>query len=212
MDIVLIFVLILINGLFAMSEIAVVSSRKSRLQNLADDGSLGAQAALSLHQEPASFFSTIQVGITSVGILSGAIGEAAVADPLSAWFAGIPLLAPYARTIALTITVVGLTYVSVVVGELVPKRLAMLAPEGIASLIARPMIVLARITHPLVVILSSSCTTILRLLGTRPKEEQPVTNDEINVLMEQGAEAGVFRWRAGLPTCRGRFPSAPDRC
>ena len=192
MDIVLIFVLILINGLFAMSEIAVVSSRKSRLQNLADDGSLGAQAALSLHQEPASFFSTIQVGITSVGILSGAIGEAAVADPLSAWLAGIPLLAPYARTIALTITVVGLTYVSVVVGELVPKRLAMLAPEGIASLIARPMIVLARITHPLVVILSSSCTTILRLLGTRPKEEQPVTNDEINVLMEQGAEAGVF--------------------
>ena len=192
MDIALIFVLILVNGLFAMSEIAVVSSRKSRLQNLADDGSLGAQAALSLHQEPSSFFSTIQVGITSVGILSGAIGEAAVADPLAAWFAGIPLLEPYAKTLALTITVVGLTYFSVVVGELVPKRLAMLAPEGIASLIARPMIVLARITHPLVVILSSSCTAILRLLGARAKEEQSVTNDEINVLMEQGAEAGVF--------------------
>ena len=192
MDIALIFVLILVNGLFAMSEIAVVSSRKSRLQNLADDGSLGAQAALSLHQEPSSFFSTIQVGITSVGILSGAIGEAAVADPLAAWFAGIPLLEPYAKTLALTITVVGLTYFSVVIGELVPKRLAMLAPEGIASLIARPMIVLARITHPLVVILSSSCTAILRLLGARAKEEQSVTNDEINVLMEQGAEAGVF--------------------
>ncbi len=192
MDIVLIFVLILVNGLFAMSEIAVVSSRKSRLQNLADDGSLGAKAALDLHQEPSSFFSTIQVGITSVGILSGAIGEAAIADPLAEWFAGIPLLAPYAKTVALTITVVCLTYISVVVGELVPKRLAMLAPEGIASLIARPMIVLARITHPLVVILSSSCSAILRLLGARTKEEQPVTNDEINVLMEQGAEAGVF--------------------
>lgn len=192
MDIALIFVLILINGLFAMSEIAVVSSRKSRLQSLADDGSLGAKAALALHQEPSSFFSTIQVGITSVGILSGAIGEAAVADPLALWLAGIPLLEPYAKTVALTITVVGLTYFSVVVGELVPKRLAMLAPEGIASLIARPMMVLAQVTHPLVVVLSTSCSAILRLLGARAKEEQPVTNDEINVLMEQGAEAGVF--------------------
>jgi len=192
MDLALIFLLILINGLFAMSEIAVVSSRKSRLQNLADDGSLGAQAALSLHQEPSSFFSTIQVGITSVGILSGAIGEAAVADPLAQWFGEIPLLAPYARTMALSITVIGLTYFSVVVGELVPKRLAMLAPEGIASLIARPMIMLARISHPLVVILSGSCSAVLRLIGARPKEEQPVTNDEINGLMEQGAEAGVF--------------------
>lgn len=192
MDLALIFVLILVNGLFAMSEIAVVSSRKSRLQNLADDGSLGARAALSLHQEPASFFSTIQVGITVVGILSGAIGEAAVADPLAAWLAGFPLLAPYARPVALTITVVCLTYFSVVVGELVPKRLAMLAPEGIASLIARPMILLARLSHPLVVILSGSCSAILRLLGARPKEDQSVTNDEIKVLMEQGAEAGVF--------------------
>lgn len=192
MDIALIFLLILINGLFAMSEIAVVSSRKARLQNLADDGSLGAEAALSLHQEPASFFSTIQVGITSVGILSGAIGEAAVADPLAAWLGGIPLLAPYAKGVALTITVVCLTYFSVVVGELVPKRLAMLAPEGIASLIARPMIVLARITHPLVVILSGSSAAILRLMGARSKDDPPVTDDEINVLMEQGAEAGVF--------------------
>lgn len=192
MDILLIFMLILLNGVFAMSEIAIVSSRKSRLQNLAEDGSLGAKAALSLHQEPASFFSTIQVGITSVGILSGAIGEAAIADPLAAWFSNIPLLAPYATAMALTITVVGLTYFSVVVGELVPKQLAMLAPEGIAGLIARPMIVLARITHPLVVILSGSCAAILRLLGAKRKEETPVTDDEIKVLMEQGAEAGVF--------------------
>jgi len=192
MDIVLIFLLILLNGVFAMSEIAVVSSRKARLQNLADDGSPGAQSALSLHQNPANFFSTIQVGITSIGILSGAIGEAAVADPLAVWLSGIPFLAEHAKVIALTITVVGLTYFSVVIGELVPKRLALLAPEGIASLISRPMIILARITHPLVVILSGSCTTILKLLGARSKEESPVTNDEINVLMEQGAEAGVF--------------------
>lgn len=192
MDIALIFLLILLNGVFAMSEIAIVSSRKSRLQNLADDGSLGAKAALSLHREPASFFSTIQVGITSVGILSGAIGEAAVADPLADWLSGIPLLAPYATGVALTITVISLTYFSVVIGELVPKQLAMLAPEGIAGLIARPMIVLARIAHPLVVILSGSCSAILKLLGARRKEESPVTDDEIKGLMEQGAEAGVF--------------------
>ena len=192
MDIVLILLLILLNGVFAMSEIAVVSSRKSRLQNLADDGSLGAEAALSLHQEPSSFLSTIQVGITLVGILSGAIGEAAVADPLAAWIARIPLFEPYAKAVALTITVIGLTYFSVVVGELVPKRLALLAPEGIASLMARPMMVLARVTHPLVVVLSGSCSMILRVLGARRKDEPPVTDDEIKVLMEQGAEAGVF--------------------
>ncbi|MBI4741892.1 MAG: HlyC/CorC family transporter [Betaproteobacteria bacterium] len=192
MDLALLILLVLINGVFAMSEIAVVSSRKSRLQNLADDGSLGAGAALSLHQEPASFLSTIQVGITSVGILSGAIGEAALADPLAVWLAGAGFLAPYEKSIALTITVVGLTYFSVVVGELVPKRLAMLAPEGIASLVSRPMIVLARISHPLVVVLSGSCSAILKLLGTKQREESPVTDDEIKVLMEQGAEAGVF--------------------
>ena len=192
MDLLLIVLLILLNGVFAMSEMAVVSSRKARLQNLSDDGSLGAEAALKLHQEPSSFLSTIQVGITLVGILSGAIGEAALADPLSEWLGSFSFMEPYARGVALTITVVTLTYFSVVVGELVPKRLALLAPEGIASLMSRPMMILARITHPLVVVLSGSCTVILRLLGARRREEPPVTDDEIKVLMEQGAEAGVF--------------------
>ena len=192
MDLLLILLLILLNGVFAMSEIAVVSSRKSRLQNLADDGSLGAKAALSLHQEPSSFLSTIQVGITSVGILAGAIGETTLADPLAAWITEFTPLGAYAKAIALTITVILLTYFSVVIGELVPKRLALLAPEGIAALIARPMMLLARVTHPLVVILSGSSAAVLRLLGARRKEEPPVTDDEIKVLMEQGAEAGVF--------------------
>jgi putative hemolysin len=192
MDIVLLLLLILLNGVFAMSEMAVVSSRKSRLQNLADDGSPGAGSALILHQEPSGFLSTIQVGITSVGILSGAIGEAALADPLAAWLGSFATIEPYARAVALTLTVIGLTYFSVVVGELVPKRLALLAPEGIATLIARPMMILARLAHPLVMVLSGSSATILRLLGARRKEEPPVTDDEIKVLMEQGAEAGVF--------------------
>ncbi len=115
-----------------------------------------------------------------------------MADPLTVWLTGIPLLAEYANAIALTITVALLTYFSVVIGELVPKRLALLAPEGIASLIARPMIVLARISHPLVFVLSYSSAAMLRILGARSKEDAPVTHDEINVLMEQGAEAGVF--------------------
>jgi putative hemolysin len=192
MDIALLLLLILINGVFAMSEIAVVSSRKARLQRLADDGSPGAQSALVLHNEPSNFLSTIQVGITSIGILSGAIGESALADPLAAWLGGIALIAPYAKAIALTIVVIVLTYVTVVVGELVPKRLGLLAPEGIASLIARPMNLLSRLTRPLVLLLSSSSSFVLRILGARRKDEPPVTDEEINVLMEQGAEAGVF--------------------
>jgi putative hemolysin len=192
MDIALLLFLILLNGVFAMSEIAVVSSRKARLQRLADDGSPGAHSALVLHSEPSNFLSTIQVGITSIGILSGAIGEAALADPLAAWLSGFDLAESYAKGIALTVVVLGLTYFSVVVGELVPKRLGLLAPEGIASLISRPMNLLSRFTRPVVWLLSSSSSVLLRLMGARRKEESPVTDDEINVLMGQGAEAGVF--------------------
>lgn len=192
MDIALLLFLILLNGVFAMSEIAVISSRKARLQRLAEDGSPGAHSALALHNEPSNFLSTIQVGITSVGILSGAIGETALADPLAAWISQFALVEPYAKAIALTIVVLGLTYFSVVVGELVPKRLGLLAPEGIASLIARPMNMMSRISKPVVWLLSTSSSLLLRLLGARRKEEPPVTDDEINVLMVQGAQAGVF--------------------
>ena len=192
MDIFLLLLLILLNGVLAMSEIADVSSRKSRLQKLADDGSPGAKSALELSNEPSGFLSTVQVGITTVGILSGAIGENALADPLTNWLSGYSLLEPYARGFSLTLVVIGLTYFSVVVGELVPKRLGLLAPETIAALIATPMNVLARVTRPLVWLLSSSSSLLLRLLGARHRGDPPVTDDEINVLMEQGAEAGVF--------------------
>lgn len=192
MDIFLLLLLILLNGLLAMSEIAVVSARKSRLQKLADDGSLGAKTALDLSNEPSAFLSTIQVGITTVGILSGAIGENALADPLSEWLSGFSLLQPYARGLSLSFVVVLLTYFSVVVGELVPKRLGLLAPEAIAAIIASPMTFLARVARPLVWLFSSSSSLIMRLIGARPSAEAPVSNAEINVLMEQGAEAGVF--------------------
>jgi len=192
MDFALLLFLILLNGVFAMCEIAVVSSRKVRLQRLADNGSPGAHSALALHNHPANFLSTIQVGITSVGILSGAIGEAALADPLTVWLSQFALIQPYARPVALTLVVVGLTYFSVVVGELVPKRLGLLAPEGIASLVAKPMNILSSAAQPVVWLLSSTSNLILRLLGARRREEHPITDDEINVLMGQGAESGIF--------------------
>jgi len=192
MELILLGVLILLNGAFAMSEIAVVSSRKARLQRLVDDGMPGASAAMALHDAPSNFLSTIQVGITSVGILSGAIGEAALADPLAGWIAGSTALAPYARGIALGVVVIGITYLSVVVGELVPKRLALLKPEFIAAFVSRPMHWLSRAARPLVWLLSASSDALLGLLHARHREEPPVTDEEIEVLMRQGAEAGVF--------------------
>ncbi len=192
MDIALLLFLILLNGVLAMSEIAVVSSRQSRLLKLADDGSAGARSALALHHEPSIFLSTVQVGITTVGILSGAIGEATLAMPLAEWLSQVPPLADHATGIALTLVVVVLTYLSVVVGELVPKRLGLLAPERIAAVIARPMNLLSRLAHPLVWLLSSSSNLLLRLLGARRTQESSVTDDEIKELMGQGAEAGIF--------------------
>ncbi len=192
MDLILLLFLILLNGLFAMSEIAVISARSARLQKLANDGVPGAKSALQLKNEPSSFLSTVQVGITMVGICSGTIGETALADPLAGWLSGIPTLAPYARILALVVVVMGLTYVSVVVGELVPKRMGLLAPEKIAALIALPMKFLARISTPLVWFFSSSSNLLLRLIDRHPSNEPPVTNSEIRLLMKQGAEAGVF--------------------
>ncbi len=184
--------LIIVNGIFAMAEIAVVSSRKARLQKYADDGSAGARAALRLHDEPSSFLSTVQVGITSIGILSGAIGEDVLAAPIEAWLALIPGIGDYARPLGLGIVVVIITYFSVVIGELVPKRLALLAPERIASVLAQPMAWLEKVTRPLVWLFSFSGDVLLRPFNARGAGEPPVTDEEIKVLMEQGAEAGVF--------------------
>jgi putative hemolysin len=192
MDIALLLLLILLNGIFAMSEIAVISSRHARLQKLVHESSPGAKSALKLKTEPSAFLSTVQVGITMVGILSGAIGEKALADPLTVWIAGFSSIEPYARGIAVTVVVIALTYFSVVVGELVPKRLGLYAPEKIASMIAPPMRLLARATKPLVWVFSSSSNLLLRLMGAGKKKDPPVTNAEIKLMMEQGAEAGVF--------------------
>lgn len=191
-EILLVFGLIILNGAFAMSEIAIVSSRRARLVQMAEGGRVGAQRAIQLASEPTRFLSSVQVGITSIGILNGAIGEAAIASRLRGVFEQVPFLAAYAESLALVVMVAGLTYVSLILGELVPKRLALTHPESIASLIARPMQMLARIGRPLVWLLSASTDAILRLFRVRHIKQPAVTLEEIRVLLEEGTEEGVF--------------------
>lgn len=192
MEFLFLLLLILVNGLFAMSEIAVVSSRKTRLQQWAEEGKAGAGAALELAAEPGHFLSVIQVGITLIGIFSGAFGEATIAAGLSDGIARVPAFAPHAEKIALTVVVAGITFVSLILGELVPKRIALRNPEGIAVTMARPMRLLAKVAHPLVWVLNFTTESVLKLLGPRPASTPNVTEEEIKVMMEQGAEAGVF--------------------
>ena len=196
-DIWLIIVLIFINGIFAMSEMALVSSGKARLQKLVGEQRAGAKSALKLHQEPSRFLSTVQVGITLVAILSGAMGEDTLVMPLYHQLQQIPELALHAEIIARVLTVIGLTYFSVVVGELVPKRLALLRPEAIAVYVARPMNVLALIASPIVWLLSASSTFLLWLLRANRQPQATVTNEEIKLLMEIGSESGVFHASEG---------------
>ena len=192
MEILILFGLILMNGVFAMSEMAVVSARKARLQHLADEGKRGAKVALRLAQHPSSFLATIQVGITVIGITSGAFGEAKLTKGLSEWLSQWALLDRHSEAIAVTIVITGITLAALIFGELVPKRLALLNPERVASLVAGPMRALSRVAYPLVRALGAITDGILRLFGLRATGESPVTEEEIKVLMEQGAEAGVF--------------------
>jgi putative hemolysin len=192
MEILLLLLLILLNGAFSMSEIAVVSSRRARLQRMVDDGVPGAAIAASLNHEPSTFLSTVQVGITTIAVLSGALGEGLVARPLAEWLATFPVVGGQARLLAAVVVVASITYLSVVIGELVPKRLALLAPERVAAVVARPMTWLARVARPVVWLLSSSSNLVLGALGARRSGAPPVTDEEIKVMMEQGAVAGVF--------------------
>lgn len=191
-DVSFLLVLILLNGLFAMSEIAVVSSRRARLMQMADEGRTGATRALALAAQPTRFLSSVQVGITTIGVLSGAIGEAAIASRLRVAMDGVPSLAPYAGSLSLVLMVLIVTYVSLILGELAPKRLALTQPEAIATVVARPMDLLARAARPVIVILSFSTDTILRVFGVRQAPRPSVTVEELRVLLEQGTEEGVL--------------------
>ncbi len=191
-EIIFIIVLLIANGLFSMSEMAVVSSRKARLQKRAGDGDKGAQAALELAGNPGPFLSTVQIGITLVGILAGAFGGATIAEKFAPPLKSFPVIEPYADKISFGLVVLVITYFSLVIGELIPKRLALHSPEKIASKVAAPMKKLSALTSPLVKLLEGSTNGLLRLFGLRESGEPPVTEDEIKVLIEQGISAGVF--------------------
>jgi putative hemolysin len=191
-ELLLILLLVIANGVFALSEIALVSARRARLQHRAEQGDAGAQAALELAREPTRFLSTVQIGITLVGILAGAFGGATLAEVIAARVAGIPALAAYAEAIGLAIVVVLITYLSLVIGELLPKRLALNNPEKVAARVARPMRWLSVVVSPLVRLLSASTDALLFLLRVRPAAEPPVSAEEIKILVEQGATSGVF--------------------
>jgi putative hemolysin len=191
-DILILLFIILLNGVFAMSELAIVSSRKVRLQQWAEEGNKGAAAALRLTEEPTRFLSTIQIGITSISIMSGVFGEAAIARHLELWLGGIASMAPYSKPLSVALMIITVTGLSLLLGELVPKRLAMHNPESVAAALARPMLMLSRLASPLVRVLSLTTDSLLRLIGARQSQEPSITEEEIRVLMEQGADEGVF--------------------
>lgn len=191
-EIVLVLLLILINGAFALSEIAIVSSKRVRLVQMAEAGSAGARQALALASEPTRFLSSVQVGITGIGVLNGAIGGAAIAGPLRLALERSPALAPFADLLSFGVMVIVVTGASLILGELVPKRIALTQPEKIASMIARPMDLVARLGRPIVYLLSASTDTIVRLLGIRKTDRVTVTMEEIKLLIEQGAVEGVL--------------------
>ncbi|NHQ59685.1 HlyC/CorC family transporter [Chlorobium sp. BLA1] len=192
MEILFLLSLIVVNGLFAMSEIALVTAKRSRLAKLAEDGDKSAAVAIKLGQEPTRFLSTIQIGITSIGILNGIVGEGALAGPLAVRFQAFGMDPEISHIISTAIVVLSITYITIVVGELVPKRLGQFDPEGIACLVSRPMFTLSTITRPFGRLLSASTDAILRLMGQSPQAYPSVTEEEIHAMLEEGSEAGVI--------------------
>jgi putative hemolysin len=184
--------LIVLNGLFAMSEVALLTARKARLQKLVAEGDRSAAAALAMGENPNRFMSTIQIGITSIGILNGIVGEAAFAQPLSHWLMRLGVPDHYAAVLATALVVVIVTYVSIVVGELVPKRLGQINPETVARFVARPMSWLALVSRPFVKALSGSTDILLKMMGVDPASVSTVTEEEIHAMLAEGSDAGVI--------------------
>ncbi len=191
--IVVVLLLVVLNGLFAMTELAVVSSRKSKLQSRAERGDRGARAALKLSEDPTHFLSAVQVGITLIGILAGAYGQAAIAGELTRIMeTSFPATAAWAEIASTGVVVVGITYVSLIVGELVPKRLALIFPEAIASKTAAPISTLAIVLHPFVTLLTASTSGILKLLGVKDRDGSDVTQEEVETMIAEGTSAGLI--------------------
>ena len=193
MDVALLFFLILLNAAFAMSEMALTASRKARLQVMLEAGEHGAEAAIDLHDHPTKFLSTVQVGITSISVLNGIVGDAAFSEPLGIWLEhtfGLAARAAHVSATALVVLII--TVITIIFGELVPKRIGQMFPETVASLLAPPMLWLSMATRPLVVLLSKTTEAILGLLGIRGNAKREVTEEEIAASLEEGLDAGVI--------------------
>lgn len=192
LELLLIGLMIVVNGLLSMSELAVVSSRNSRLTYMAERGNRGARVALRLVGDPSRFLSTVQVGITLVGVFAGAFGGATIANKLGDWLDGFPALTGHGDAIGIAAVVVAITYLSIVFGELVPKRIALADPERVASAVARPMRLLSRSMAPVVWLLKISTELVLRLFGLSQVRDAAITEDEVKSLIAEGTRAGIF--------------------
>ncbi|MGC4060116.1 MAG: hemolysin family protein [Aquabacterium sp.] len=193
MELALLIFLTLLNGLFAMSEMALAASRKARLQVMAETGDSGAQAAMALHDNPTQFLSTVQIGITSTGVLNGIVGDAAFSEPLSKWLQS--MFALHERIAGVTATglvVMIITIITIIFGELVPKRVGQMYPETVARLVSKPMTLLSSLTKPLVRMLATTTEAVLKLIGIRDNGNRSVTEEEIAAQLEEGLDAGVI--------------------
>ena len=203
-------ILLIVNGVLAMAETALLSSRKARLQNELNKGDTRAGIALKLIETPNQFLSVIQIGITTIDLLIGALTGATLGVWIDSQVSQYPMLEPYSNLIGLLVGVLPVTYLSLVLGELVPKRLALRDPEGMSSFVARPMMFFSRIFHPFVRFLSFSTESVLRMLGVKVSQEPPVTEEEIQLLIDQGTQAGVFE-EAEHDMVEGVFSLADQR-
>ena len=193
MDLALLIFLVLLNGIFAMSEMSLAASRKARLQVMAETGDAGAVAAMSLHDNPTQFLSTVQIGITSIGVLNGIVGEAAFSPPLAEWLlTWLPITEGAASIAATGLVVVIITFVSIIFGELVPKRVGQMYPESVARLMAQPMKLISSLTKPFVHLLSVATEGVLKILGIKDNGGRSVTEEEIAAQLEEGLDAGVI--------------------
>lgn len=191
-ELILLLILILLNGFFSLSEIALLSARKSRLLYFSKLGSRRAKAALSLARKSPEMLSAIQIGITSIGIFAGAFGGTTIAEYIETLFQRFPMLSPYSGPLSIIVVVILITYFSLIIGELVPKQIALSNPERLAILVARPIQTVMRLTYPLVKTLSASTAALLRLLRVKPSNNPVITEEEIKLLIAEGTETGVF--------------------
>lgn len=191
-EIATIFALILINGLLSVSEAALVASRKARLQQKANDGNKASALAIQLIDNPNIFLSAVQIGITLIGVFSGAVGGATIAGQLGDALKNVPYIGVYSESISLTLVVLTITVLTIWLGELVPKRIGINSPERIAQIVSGPMFLISKIFSPFIALMSNATNFVLRILGVNPTTEPPITEEELQLLIDQGTQAGVF--------------------